>query len=256
MQTSAHGIQRSLRVVVATILVTTLLVVRGAGDSNVAHATTGVGGTLFLGNATGAAFPVRTTAATDAYAGFNLHVRAVASGGVALGGMSGDSAGSTIVSGNDPSSVFCHGSVPVAGDYVFACTALNGQSTTTAGLLATLTVTASGNGCVSVRLVTVPSSDAAFATLNTYTSNAPIASAEMQANIVGSGLANVLVGSGAVSDCATSAAVGGIAEAPDLPDTTPTSHGARNLLDALAVSLAALVVACGFIWRVRRRRVH
>lgn len=246
-----------VRIVLTAFFASTLLLVHAGGiGTGVARATTGVGGTIALGATSGISVPVNTTAATDAYAGFNLHVRAVASGGVALAGMSGDSAGSTIVSGNDPSSVFCHGSVPVAGDYVFACTALNGQSTTTAGLLATLTVTASGNGCVSVRLVTVPSSDAAFATLNTYTSNAPIASAEMQANIVGSGLANVLVGSGAVSDCATSAAVGGIAEAPDLPDTTPTSHGARNLLDALAVSLAALVVACGFVWRVRRRRVH
>ncbi len=243
-----------IRIATTAMFVSLLLAVGGAAsDTSIAHATTGVGGTISLGPAAGASVPANTSAASDAYAGFNLHARAVASGGITLTGMSGSAAGSTILSAGDPGSVACYGSVPMSGDLVFGCVALNGQSTSTAGLLATLTVAASGNGCVAVRLITTAVGDPDIALLNTYTINAPI-STETQANAVNGIVVHVLFGSGTVADCASLASVGGFAEGPNLPESTVPARGSSTIRHAFVFAFAAAVVGGGVAWYSRRNR--
>ena len=250
---------RPLHIATATILVSSLFAAHAVGGGiEVARATTGVGGTISLGAASGASVPVSTTAATDAYAGFNIHARAVASPGVTLTGLSANAAGSTILSMGDESSVFCHGSVPAPGDFVFACAALNGQSTPAPGLLATLAIVASGNGCVAVRLITVAASNSDVAHLNTYTVNAPLAATEMQANTVDASVINILVGSGVFADCARLTSVGGVAQAPDLPDRVVSARSSPLWLDAIAIAmvLATVSAASGTVWYAFKRRTR
>jgi hypothetical protein len=220
----------------------------------VARATMGVGGTISLGSVAGAAVPVNTTAATDAYAGFNIHIRATASAGVTVTSMSGSATGSTIISGGDPSSVSCASSVPAAGELVYACVALNGQSTTAAGLLATLTVSTTGNGYVDVHLVTSPTIDLAH--LSTFTVNAPLATVEMQANTVNTNNVHVFAGSGVLADCAAGGAVGGIAEPPDARGAAASTGGSRHWNSAFAAAVLLAIAACGSVGVRRLRRIR
>lgn len=246
-----------VRIGAATTLALVFLGVPGAGSGwRSAQATMGIGGIISLGSASGATVPVNTTAATDPYAGFNLRVRSVASRGVTLTGISGSAIGSTLLSSGDPNSVSCQSAVLVPGDLVFGCVALSGQSTAAAGLLARLTVAASGDGCVLLRLIGVGAIDPDIA-LYTYTINAPVGP-DMQADTVDVAVINVLVGAGTLADCASATSVGGIAEQSRLPETPPekptAARHSRTRPGAVAIVFAAAGAAAVSGWFARRRR--
>ena len=95
--------------------------------------------------------PVNTSATTDAYSGFNIHVGTTVSAGVVVTSISGDDTGSTL---NVLGGTFCQTAVPASGEFVIGCIPLEGQSTTAAGLLATLTFNTTGDGCVVASLLT------------------------------------------------------------------------------------------------------
>lgn len=163
----------------------------------------GIGGTISLGAPVGTSLPVNTTAPTDPYSGFNIHITTTISPGVILSAITGSFTGSTIDTGN-AFDVFCGLSSPVVTDRVYACVGLVGQSTTAAGKLAALTFNASGNGCIKVQLV----HDASSMQLDSFTTNA--SDNTPQTNVVAAATANVLFGTGTVLDCL------------DIPTPTPT----------------------------------
>jgi hypothetical protein len=171
-----------------------LVLLLGLSGSTGARAA-GTGPALALGPASGSSMAINaTTAAANAYSGVNIHVHVALGGGATVTGVTG--AAGALMSGG-----FCTQAVAPAAlpnDRVFGCTLL-GTSTSAAGTLATLTFTGAGNGCLEVSLVSVPG-DAA---LNTYTVNA--ADISQQSNAVNtSAVAQVLVGSGTLSQCPTS----------------------------------------------------
>ena len=88
------------------------------------------------------------------------------------------------------STIFCSKASPAANDRVIGCLSLSATTTTSTGLLATVVITASGDGCVYVGSITAPGD----ASRNTFTLN-PVDST-MQTNTVSTELAHVLVGSG------------------------------------------------------------
>ena len=90
---------------------------------------------------------------------------------------------------------FCVGPVsPVVGRYVAGCVSIGGVATSYVGKLGVFTGTASGDGCIQVRMVA-----AADAVNNTYTVNPdPIG---MQSNELTGSPLYVLVGRGTYWDC-------------------------------------------------------
>src|SRR4029079_11837446 len=90
----------------------------------------------------------------------------------------------------------------------YGCVGLDGQSITAAGLLATFAVSASGNGCVEILLVSAPGD----ATFDTYTIDE--AANDAQANAVDTTTkAKVLIGTGTLAQCPSAS----------LPTNTPTN---------------------------------
>jgi hypothetical protein len=152
----------------------------------------GTGPNIGLGDVAGLVVPVNaTTGSQSPYSGFNVHVLANPSSGVTLTSISPSEIGGLFGGATS----FCISSAPSADEKVFACTEITGQSLSTAGLLATITIAAQGSGCVDVSL-----RDDASTTLGTYTIDAE--SSARQTNIVNTGaLAHVLVGAGALGDC-------------------------------------------------------
>ena len=194
---------------------------------------TGTGGTISLGTVSGADVPVNTTATTDAYSGFNMHVTTNISPGAALTSIVGSDVGGTIqVQGN----TFCSSSTPAAGQRVFGCVALEFQNSSSAGLLATLTVTGSGNGCIQVTLVT----GFVDQNLNTYTVNDADNSA--QAVTVSSAVANVLVGSGILSDCGSAATA--TPPSTDTPTATNTPSATATIAPTFTPTATQTPTGC------------
>jgi hypothetical protein len=201
---------------VAGIALTVLLSTIGGAPKPVG--ATGTGGTIALGSPTGLSIPVDTTVATDPYSGFNIHVTTSLFGAVSLTNITADATGSTIDAG--AGSLFCTSSAFSGGGRVVGCVALSsGQWTTAAGLLDTLTLVATGDGCIAVQLATTGQSDA---NLDTFTINADDNSA--QANVVDTTAVPVPVGTGTVEDCAGQAATATPTDTPT-PVDTPTPAG-------------------------------
>lgn len=176
-----------------------LFSLRGATHTNAA----GTGPSIAPGPASGTTVPINAGASVDPWNGFNLHAHASVSGGVTLTSLTGNSTG-TVLTG----SIFCASTTPAPGDQVFGCVGLAGQLITGAGLLGNFVVSASGNGCVEVSLVSVPGD----AVLDTYTIDANVGDA--QANAVDTTTkAKVLIGTGVLADCPSN----------NLPTNTPTN---------------------------------
>ena len=207
----------------------------------------GNGPAIALGAASGLDVPASAiTASPDAYRGFNLHVAAVTSAGVALTAISGSTAGGIL----DAGGLFCTTQVPAPHEVNYGCVALGGQSTTTPGVLATMTLQATGNGCITVSLVDLPPGDPNAVVSDTYTVDD--LTATLQQNTVGAGTVRVIVGTGTLADCVGSASVGGVAQRPDLPAST-IPKGDRS--DAsVAMVLASAFAICFGAWYLRRRR--
>jgi hypothetical protein len=212
----------------------------------------GSGPTITLGAASGADVPVAAaTTSADPYNGFHLHVAAATSAGVALTEISGSATGSTL----DAGGLFCTTQVPAVHEVNYGCVALAGQSTTTAGLLATMTLHATGNGCITVRLVDLPPGDPNAVVSDTYTVDQ--LTTTVQQNTVGAGTVRVTVGTGTLPDCiggasVGGASVGGIAQDPHLPARMIPSGGRP---DASAAIVVGAVIAMGLsTWYVRRWR--
>lgn len=207
----------------------------------------GNGPTIALGAAGGLDVPVTaTTASPDGYNGFTLHVASTPSAAVSLASISGSTTGGTL----DGGGLYCTTHVPALNEVTYGCVPLNGQSSTSAGLLATMTLHASGNGCIKVRLIDLPPGDANAVVSDTYTVDQNTTT--QQQNSVGAGTTRVIVGTGTLADCAGGAAVGGVAQKPDLP-ALATSDDRRS--SGSVVILFVLVFATGLcVWHLRRRR--
>ena len=89
-------------------------------DAGPARAT-GTGPNIELGTPVGLTVPVlATTAAVDAYSGFNIHVTLAASAGVTLAGADVDLTGSVL---GTPAEIFCSTTSPAGSpsDRLFGC---------------------------------------------------------------------------------------------------------------------------------------
>ncbi len=202
---------------VAGIALTALFSVVGGSPGGVQAA--GTGGTISFGTVASPDVPVNTTGTTSTYGGFNIHVGTNVSPGVTLTSITGSAVGSIVSQTGDPSDVsdlFCQSTTPAVGERVFACVGLAGQAITTAGLLATMTFNATGNGCIQATLLT----STVDANLDTYTVNADDSSA--QTVTVSSAVANIFIGTGGIGDCGTAAPTA-TATATDTPAPLATS---------------------------------
>ncbi len=150
----------------------------------------GTGGTISLGPPVGSSVPVNTTAATDAYSGFNVQIVTSTSPGVWVIGVTGTFAGGTIDTGT-PSDVSCWSYPPT----IYGCSRATGPGVSMAGLLATFTFSAVGDGCVKAQLVHEPNNSL----LDTYTINA--ADHMAQSNTVSTTTVDIVFGVGTATDC-------------------------------------------------------
>jgi hypothetical protein len=174
---------------VALSVLVLLVVIRGAGSAG----ATGVGPNIELGTPVGLSVPILATSpATDPYMGFNVDVVANASSGVAITSMVLDSTG-TVLGG--PGNIFCGTSSPAITQRIEGCVILGNGSTTSTGLLAAVTLTATGDGCISLGLLRVSGN----ASLDTYTINA--ADQSVQQGLVDTSQAHLLIGVGTADDC-------------------------------------------------------
>ena len=210
---------------------------------------TGVGPTIVLGAPSGVTVPVRAgTTSTDAYKGFHIHLSAVTSAAVTLTAISGSATGGTL----DTGGLFCTTQVPGPHEVNYGCVPLSGQSTTAAGLLATMPLQSTGDGCIRVRLVDLLATDPNAIVSDTYTidqnTNTP------QENSVSAVYADVLVGAGSAAACAGLGSVGGRAEDPRAPQVIAGSGGRPFAVGAFA--FAALFAVIGTGWAARRRRAR
>lgn len=198
---------------VAGIALTALFSVVGGAPSGVQAA--GLGGTISFGTVSSNTVQVNTTATTDTYNAFNVHLNTNVSPGVTLNSITGSETGGTLeVLG----AVFCPlTAAPTPGAAAFGCVSLEGQEITTAGLLATFTFDAAGDGCIQTTLLTgfLDGDLNPDASRNTYTGNALDSS--QQSVVVSSATANILIGTGAIGDCGTAAATA----TPTATDTPP-----------------------------------
>lgn len=205
---------------VAGIALTALFSVVGGSPTGVQAA--GTGGTISFGAVSTNTVPVNTTTTTDTYSGFNVSVATNVSPGVTLTNITASAVGSIVSQTGDPSDIsdlFCSSGTFASGTRNFGCTGTAGQAITTAGLLTTLTFVATGDGCVQASL----RSGNVDQNLNTYTINFDDSSA--QATIVGSGVANILIGTGVIGDCGSAAATPTATATetpPPLATATPT----------------------------------
>src|SRR5438552_2379097 len=106
----------------ATVAVLGLLVLAVAhpGDSGRARAaTSGIGGTISVGAVAGTTVPVNTTAPTDPFKGFNIHVLGLASAGLSGVGIAPNATGSLVTT-----SPFCATSTIAPAEVVYGCTAV------------------------------------------------------------------------------------------------------------------------------------
>lgn len=149
------------------------------------------GPNIALGARTGDAIAVNATTAGAPFLGFNIHVAAQASAGVTI----------TSVAGGDVDGAFCFSSRPAAGELVFGCVTAPPAPTTGPDALTSIRVAATGDGCVTVRLVDVAptSTDAEFYDTYTIYLNGP--RAEPQLNAIDTTATRVLVGAGRFRDC-------------------------------------------------------
>jgi hypothetical protein len=119
--------------------------------------------TLLLSQPDGASVAVVAAGPMQPYSAFNLHFTFQASPGLSKDDAGASADGSTIAS---PAPPLCALQPPpgMPADRVFACARIGGAATSTTGLLARLSFSAS-DGCISVRLVDFAGSEA----LGTYT---------------------------------------------------------------------------------------
>ena len=176
----------------------------------------GVGGTIALGAVAGTTtaptVEVNTSAPTDPWSGFNIHLGFVASAGVTPGTVS------AVTGSGLTGSTFCPAlSTPAAGERVYACTGISGQLITTAGQLAVFTFNATGNGCIQVTLINTLGDP----NLATYTVDANSSSA--QTNVVSAVPAMLLVGTGSVPDCGAAGPTNTPTNTPAAATNTPTN---------------------------------
>lgn len=196
-----HRLTR-IGIIAALVLLSLLGATRGVSAE-------GRGGTISLGAVSGNTVEVKTTAAADGWSAFNIHIAARPSPGVVLTGIS------AVKGAALPGEWVCPSAVPAAGEYLFACSAP--QSVTAAGSLASITVAATGNGCIGVSLVSVPGDPL----LDTFTVDSATYAA--QTVTVSTTTAKILVGSGTAADCpAIANATPPTLAAPSANATTPT----------------------------------
>ena len=208
-------------------------IVLAARDAGPARAT-GIGPNIELGTPVGLTAPVlATTAAVDPYSGFNIHVTTNASAGVSVSTLSFSAAGIII---GEPGEFFCTQATPKPDDRIIGCVNIAGGAVVSTGLLATLVVAATGDGCVYVGLISVPGDTSA----DTYTVNAANSSA--QSNVVGLTPVYVLVGTGIVADCPGPTHTPTPTTTPTVTDTptiTPTPHTGPGIGPDIAIAASA-----------------
>lgn len=191
---------------IAFTLVAIVAVVFAARDAGPVRAT-GIGPNIELGTPVGLTVPVlATTAAADPYSGFNIHVTTSASAGVLVDALDLNANGTILAPAGE---LFCYQGSPLpTNERVIGCVSLPVRSVTSEGLLATLAVTARGDGCVYIGLVSIPGDPAH----DTYTVSYAVAPADptMQQNSVNTSPLHLLIGRGTEDDC-------------PLPTATPTS---------------------------------
>lgn len=173
----------------------------------------GVGPDIALGTPSGASVPVlATTSAVAPYSGFNVHFAYSASAAVSVTGVGFSVVGSLL---GAPSDLFCSRLVTpdtLPYDRVVGCTNIAAGSSISAGLLLSVTFSASGDGCVLIRLQNTPGD----ANLGTYTVDAW--DITPQNNVVDTTSQRaVLVGAGTIAEC------------PNGPAATPTATNTRTL---------------------------
>jgi hypothetical protein len=185
--------------VVASCAIGFAVVLLLGGSSARRASASGVGGSISLGDVVGNTVAVNTTAPTDPYSAFNLHLHANPSPGVAISSIVGSNVGSVLSKTGDSSDLSCASATPMATDRVFACENVGGGTAmiTAAGLLASFSFNATGNGCIVVNLITVFGDTSS--NLNTYTVDS--ATTSMEANAVSSITADITVGTGTMGDC-------------------------------------------------------
>jgi hypothetical protein len=180
----------------------------------------GIGGTISFGAVGGTSsapsVSVDTTAATDGWSGFSIHIGYAASAGVTPGNVA------EVPGTGLPGSTFCVPTTPATSEVIFGCVGLAGQSVTAAGQLAVFTFEASGSGCIRLTLIHV----AGNSILDTFTIDAKTTS--VQINVVSAATAYLPVGTGTVDDCtviptATSTPQTPTVTATATPTDTPTA---------------------------------
>ncbi len=196
---------------IAAVALTVLLSNIG-GSPTTANAAAGPG--ISLGTVTGNVVNVNVTTSANPWQAYNIHVSTNVSAGVTL---------SSIAGANGPllPGAFCTPDPSIPGDLMLGCFTFpaNIVSVTSAGVIATFTFNATGNGCIVVRLVTVPPSPLS-ASLDTYT--ADTGDGLPQTNTVSAATVNVLIGTGIVADCVVPPTATPTVTNTPLPTNTPT----------------------------------
>lgn len=211
----------------------------------------GTGPTVALGTPSGLTVQVNATASPDPYMGFNLHVAAVPSAGVSLTAISGSFTGSTLDNGGPTGDLYCTTNVVSPHEVNYGCVAYGGQSATTSGWLATMSLAATGNGCVTVSLIDLPPGDPNAAVSDTYTVDQ--LTTTPQQNVVSASATQVIVGTGTAADCIAPASVGGVAHAPNLSARTLPSHEHSRAFAVVAFATAFACIVIRLHMRNRRR---
>ncbi len=181
---------------------------------------TGTGPNIELGTPVGLTVPVlATTAAVDAYSGFNVYVVMATSPGVTVTGVSPDPTGSVL---GAPADIFCDTSIPggLPNNRTVGCVHLGAVNISATGTLINIALTLSGSGCVNVGLVNVVGD----AVLGTFTIDSATGTAQTNA-VNTTTLAHVVTGTGTENDCPIPTPTPTNSPTPtitDTPTTTPT----------------------------------
>ena len=152
---------------------------------------------LALGQASGTSIAFMAATSGEKYRGFQVHARYLASPGLTQVELTADAAGSVLFPTD--ADRFCIIATPPGqpDGRIFGCVMLGPSGSNATGRLATLTVTAEGDGCVAVSLV--PEQRPGLGSFTLGMANAS------QANRVDVAPRFVLIGTGRLSDCPAAA---------------------------------------------------
>ncbi len=153
------------RIVVGLSVVIVCISLLAAFSASASTGTSGSGGTISLGspqvNGATVTIPIDTSAPIDPYYGWNIHVRWDPTV-LSYGSITYSLGGAICPSFTDSD----------GGGVVLACAVTGGPALSSAGTLATLSLSDYGSGCSTVHLMTYGGSDGGDTTTGTYTLNA------------------------------------------------------------------------------------